>query len=211
MSLAEPQRASTLPAPRPVRPKFNSMLTSDRLREGSLIRTQSFMTTGKVKKNRKSVFRELGLDDDLSDASSFSQSVSSAQSPVMGAQRDSIYSDLSESPSKMSPPQWTTLGLGEGKKLDDDKLYVEEPENILPGGDALASGTWHSMITGSASSRPKVDVPATVPASAFSILNRFSVLLLIIAAVLPGYGFLAATARKTALQEARVDTSVPLR
>ncbi|CAI4217144.1 unnamed protein product [Parascedosporium putredinis] len=103
MSLAEPQRASTLPAPRPVRPKFNSMLTSDRLREGSLIRTQSFMTTGKVKKNRKSVFRELGLDDDLSDASSFSH-------------------DMSESPSKMSPPQWTALGLGEGKKLDDDKL-----------------------------------------------------------------------------------------
>lgn len=59
----QPHRSSTLPPPRPTRPKFNSMLTSDRLRESYLFRDPA-RTPDPLAKPRRSVFREVGLDDD---------------------------------------------------------------------------------------------------------------------------------------------------
>lgn len=49
--------------PVPVRPKFNSHITSDRLREGAGLRLPPFASN--IQKGRTSVFRELGLEDDL--------------------------------------------------------------------------------------------------------------------------------------------------
>lgn len=81
MAATEPHRASTLPISRPIRPKFNSRLTSDRLREGSLITTRSFITASTITKDRKSVFREVGLDDDSSDAGSPTETIPSVSTP----------------------------------------------------------------------------------------------------------------------------------
>ncbi|KAG6298608.1 hypothetical protein E4U09_000655 [Claviceps aff. purpurea] len=49
----------------PVRPKFNSHVTSDRLREGAgLYLPPMFQAPrGNIRKGRVSVFKELGLDD----------------------------------------------------------------------------------------------------------------------------------------------------
>ncbi|KAF2971055.1 hypothetical protein GQX73_g2505 [Xylaria multiplex] len=47
--------------PRFERPRFNSQVTSDRLEEGS--RFMAVPVSGKIRKGRKSVFREVGLDD----------------------------------------------------------------------------------------------------------------------------------------------------
>ncbi|KAG5950516.1 hypothetical protein E4U53_004919 [Claviceps sorghi] len=49
----------------PVRPKFNSHVTSDRLREGAgLYLPPLFQNpTSNIRKDRVSVFKELGLDD----------------------------------------------------------------------------------------------------------------------------------------------------
>ena len=66
---SQPHRANTLPAPRPQRPKFNSMLTSDRLRESYLYRPSSREQEA-PRRPRRSVFREIGLYDDESEASS---------------------------------------------------------------------------------------------------------------------------------------------
>ncbi|OAA80632.1 hypothetical protein LEL_00177 [Akanthomyces lecanii RCEF 1005] len=49
--------------PVPVRPKFNSHITSDRLREGAGLRLPPFASN--IQKGRTSVFREMGLEDDL--------------------------------------------------------------------------------------------------------------------------------------------------
>ncbi|KAG6001007.1 hypothetical protein E4U21_004785 [Claviceps maximensis] len=50
---------------RPVRPKFNSHLTSDRLREGAGLYLPPLFKSprGNIRKDRVSVFKELGLDD----------------------------------------------------------------------------------------------------------------------------------------------------
>ncbi|QPH00062.1 hypothetical protein C2857_003215 [Epichloe festucae Fl1] len=49
----------------PVRPKFNSHVTSDRLREGAGLYLPSLFRTpsSNIRKGRVSVFKELGLDD----------------------------------------------------------------------------------------------------------------------------------------------------
>ncbi|KAM3514772.1 hypothetical protein MY11210_001613 [Beauveria gryllotalpidicola] len=49
-----------------VRPKFNSHITSDRLREGACLCLLPFaVRVGNIQKDRRSVFRELGLEDDV--------------------------------------------------------------------------------------------------------------------------------------------------
>ncbi|ATY62294.1 kelch repeat [Cordyceps militaris] len=75
MSLAAPLPPSSRPSPSsptsgrlpvPVRPKFNSHITSDRLREGAGLRLPPFaLRASNIQKGRTSVFRELGLEDDL--------------------------------------------------------------------------------------------------------------------------------------------------
>ncbi|PHH67522.1 hypothetical protein CDD82_1390 [Ophiocordyceps australis] len=60
--------ASSLSSSIPSRPKFNSQRTSDRLREGAgLYLPPHFRASAKsnIPKDRVSVFKELGLDDDL--------------------------------------------------------------------------------------------------------------------------------------------------
>ncbi|KAJ6780249.1 hypothetical protein PWT90_10827 [Aphanocladium album] len=52
--------------PVPVRPKFNSHITSDRLREGAGLRLPPFaVRSSNIQKGRTSVFREMGLEDDM--------------------------------------------------------------------------------------------------------------------------------------------------
>lgn len=52
-------------APQPVRPKFNSHITSDRLREGAGLRLPPFaVRSSNIQKGRTSVFRE-ALEDDV--------------------------------------------------------------------------------------------------------------------------------------------------
>ncbi|KAM3443552.1 hypothetical protein MY4824_000438 [Beauveria thailandica] len=64
-SLSSPNTVgSSLPVP--VRPKFNSHITSDRLREGAGLRLPPFaVRVSNIQKDRRSVFRELGLEDDV--------------------------------------------------------------------------------------------------------------------------------------------------
>lgn len=50
----------------PVRPKFNSHITSDRLREGAgLVHPALNARASNIRKGRTSVFREMGLEDDV--------------------------------------------------------------------------------------------------------------------------------------------------
>lgn len=58
--------ASTSVLPVPVRPKFNSHITSDRLREGAGLRLPAFaVRSSNIQKGRTSVFREMGLENDM--------------------------------------------------------------------------------------------------------------------------------------------------
>ncbi|OAA64926.1 hypothetical protein ISF_04336 [Cordyceps fumosorosea ARSEF 2679] len=77
ISLAPPPPSGPSPSPAPapaaannslkipVRPKFNSHITSDRLREGAGLRLPPFaVRASNIRKGRTSVFHEMGLEDD---------------------------------------------------------------------------------------------------------------------------------------------------
>lgn len=72
ITLAPPPPSGPGPSPSagglpiPVRPKFNSHITSDRLREGAGLRLPPFaVRSSNIQKGRTSVFREMGLEDDM--------------------------------------------------------------------------------------------------------------------------------------------------
>src|SRR5687768_11071713 len=48
------------------RPKFNSQNTSDRLREGTVFDPPPFRMVGNIRKGRRSVFKETGLEEEFS-------------------------------------------------------------------------------------------------------------------------------------------------
>ncbi|KAK5987381.1 hypothetical protein PT974_11508 [Cladobotryum mycophilum] len=50
----------------PTRPKFHHQNTQDRLREGAGLYVALFKTNSNLQKGRRSVFKEMGLDSDLS-------------------------------------------------------------------------------------------------------------------------------------------------
>lgn len=89
-STPEPHRSNTLPATRPPRPKFNAMLTSDRLRESCLYRP----APAPPRRPRRSVFRETGLDDDASDSSSAAATPTSFRGEPFGAPSPDVKSSL---------------------------------------------------------------------------------------------------------------------
>lgn len=89
----EPHRSNTLPSTRPTRPRFNSMLTSDRLRESYLYRPSSRETEA-PRRPRRSVFREIGLDDAASDTSSAMSTPTSSPDDVF---------TVPSGPAKVSP------------------------------------------------------------------------------------------------------------
>ncbi len=61
-----PHGAPSSTGPHPVRPKFNSHITSDRLREGAgLVLPPFAVRTSNIRKGRTSVFREMGLEEDV--------------------------------------------------------------------------------------------------------------------------------------------------
>lgn len=100
---ADGHRSSSTP---PVRPKFNSHITSDRLREGTGLYMTLFKTTSNIQKGRRSVFKEMGLDDehdDNSDSHDQDHCVARAGSNSNSNSSNSIYTLGSQSP-LASPP-----------------------------------------------------------------------------------------------------------
>ncbi|KAL7922730.1 hypothetical protein ACQKWADRAFT_77512 [Trichoderma austrokoningii] len=63
----------------PARPSFNSQRTQDRLREGEGLYSMLFRTDSNLRRGRKSIFKETGLDDDS--ASDFTDVSVSIRSP----------------------------------------------------------------------------------------------------------------------------------
>ena len=117
---ADPQRSSSVPPP--IRPQFNSMLTSDRLRVGSGTSTPRFISAGKsTRKERKSIFKELGLDDD--DNFGYHQSASPSSSTPIPV---------------VSPPVVSSGTLG-GAALYDDRSPPSGPITGLVSDGGLGS------------------------------------------------------------------------
>jgi len=137
------------------RPRFNSLVTADRLEEGS--RLSGLPRTSKIRKGRRSVFREVGLEDDEehiqpSDAAQSRKEERLSQASTKRPPSDPIF------------PQY------ERKDSIGENSTSEKPQ-------------WLSRLA--SVKRPKIKSTATTPPRAMSGIHRLTLIALLIAVFLP--------------------------
>lgn len=165
-----------IPLRPPVRPKFHHHNTNDRIREGSG-RPLSVHMIGKIRKDRKSVFKELGLDTDDSDLGFTDERVfgeiTGLTSPVEKGDRSV----------RFSAERGSETGSDDGRGEQKGEGEVASPTS--PTGSQKSS--WYSRPT--PGRRPKIRTTASAPPPGMSGMSRLTTIALLIAVVLPGFGY----------------------
>lgn len=169
-----------VPLGRSTRPRFHHRCTEDRLREGSG-RPPSFSMSRKTTKERKSVFRELGLDTDdpsgpYSSEHEFAQVTGLASpttTPGPGAGNDHA-SDDGKVETERKPAQ-------QGQDDHDDEFAQS------PASPSTSQRPWYSRLT--RARRPRIKTVSSAPPPSLSTMTRLSSIALLIAVLLPGFSY----------------------
>ena len=171
-----PKRAAESPTQfsPPTRPKFNHQITTDRLREGSRHHL-SFSMISNIRKDRKSIFKELGLDTEEADVTDH-----------YGSERE--FGELTQ----LSPTTTTTENPSENPYEGGDDIRLRRSSStsqdtpFQPETSKSDKKSWYSKVV---SRRPKIKaVPSATP-STVSAMSRFTMMALIIAVALPGFSY----------------------
>ncbi|KAK0645761.1 hypothetical protein B0T16DRAFT_509581 [Cercophora newfieldiana] len=165
-----------IPLRPPVRPKFHHHNTNDRIREGSG-RPLSIHMIGKIRKDRKSVFKELGLDTDES-------GLGYADEKVFGEITGlSSPTDKGGRSARVSAERGSETGSDDGRGEQKGEGEVVSPTS--PTGSQKSS--WYSRLA--SGRRPKIRTAASAPPPGMAGLSRLTTIALLIAVVLPGFGY----------------------
>ncbi|KAI8629058.1 hypothetical protein F5Y19DRAFT_484987 [Xylariaceae sp. FL1651] len=139
------------------RPQFNSKVTSDRLRESS--RYVKLSMSGRIRKGRRSVFREIGLDND--------------------AESTEHHHDK---------PSFEEKERGETMELSSEPMPLTQERKDSIGGESRQEKTgWLSKLA--SRKRPRIKSAATAPPPTTGGLHRLSMTALCIAVVLPAISY----------------------
>lgn len=174
----------------PIRPKFHHKYTNDRIREGSGT-PPTFSMFSKIKKDRKSVFKELGLDDD-------------EPSPRYTSEHEFGYITGLSSPTTASTTHRSRArrvavdvsdsdGDGDDRRSECEKPRAEEREEQQSESESTRSPTtpsssskpWYAKLA--PGRRPRIKTVASAPPSTMS--SRLSTTALLIAVVLPAFSY----------------------
>ncbi|KAK4035008.1 hypothetical protein C8A01DRAFT_48726 [Parachaetomium inaequale] len=171
--------APEIPPSRPGRPRFHHRCTEDRIREGSG-RPPSFSMSGKIAKERKSIFRELGLDTDqpsgpYSSEHEFGEltglaSPTSTHAPGPGNDNTSDDGD----------------GEMEGQQTQQGQDDRAEPRSE-PASPSAAQRPWYARLP--RVRRPRIKTVSSAPPPSMSTITRLSSIALLIAVLLPGFSY----------------------
>ncbi|KAK4652209.1 hypothetical protein QC762_609110 [Podospora pseudocomata] len=169
-SSSDPEISST----RPARPKFHHRCTNDRIREGSGTPPLFFSMTGKIRKDRKSVFREVGLDTEEPSGPYFSEH------------------EFGEITGLASPTSTHRPDTAQGNTSDDGKDDTEQrqPRDELDEAESPTSPSqkpWYSRLT--PGRRPRVRTASSAPPPSVSSFTRLSTIALLIAVVIPAFSY----------------------
>ncbi|KAH6719053.1 hypothetical protein BKA61DRAFT_268821 [Leptodontidium sp. MPI-SDFR-AT-0119] len=150
------------------RPSFSSQKTTDRLRESERrpsISTSSAPKKKKIKQQRRSVFREEGLDD-------LSRSV---YQDGPGFDLRSLHEDAHKA---------GTEGGGDNEGVLRES---RQGENVRMEGGVGGGQSWYSKL--GKGSRPLIKSSATAPPGSFSSIPRVALIVFLIAVVVPGFRY----------------------
>lgn len=185
-SVNTPPSSHTSPTSNPSRPKFNSQNTQDRLREGQ--RRPSMFTS--IKKNRKSVFREVGLATE--DPGAISPRVMLEDPFKLENKNEGVAA-------AGGLPSLDTKGVGrgcttpsaheqserddeEGKSPDGAPPQPKEAEPPSPQSPTSKTPWYAKLATGR---RPRVRVGSSAPPSPFLGVSTMTMLALAVAVMAP--------------------------
>lgn len=141
----QPQRCEKGPPP-PARPKFNHQYTSDRLREG-LQTPPPFSMASNIRRDRKSIFKELGLDaDDPAD-------VSRAGTPIEG---DQVVPELTitTAPTTNHPTEESVLQSRDEAATGDKPTPTPKDARFSPRSSIASHGDEDGSSSSSSATRP---------------------------------------------------------
>ncbi|KAM0196710.1 hypothetical protein ACHAPI_005590 [Fusarium lateritium] len=183
MSMVKSPPPSNLGFLAPARPRFNSQRTSDRLREAQTFVTPPFKMGGAIRKGRRSVFKEVGLEHDLDSPTSASVS-SLLASELLDAHVDDKHlndtSDILQSPISNKP----NFEQDDGQEQDQD----QDSDDRRPRQSSLSSPkTWYAKLS-NPKGRPRIKSTSGV-SPGVSGLQRFTMLAILIAIVLPAFSW----------------------
>lgn len=185
--------STEIPSTGLARPKFHHRCTEDRLREGSA-RTPSFFISSRIAKNRKSVFRELGLDTDEPGGPYWSEQAFSEltglASPTSTHAPDEPDNDNAGAHGSRTETE-THQGRQQQQQQQQEGQDVQaEPPQSPTSQPASGPTRWYSRLT-TRVRRPRirtVSTSAPQPPS-LSTVTRLSTMALLIAVLLPGFSY----------------------
>ena len=148
------------------RPKFNHQNTGDRLREGSG-RPSSFFMVSKIRKDRKSIFKEIGLDTDVAEEYRSEKEFGE----LTGLSRSTTFENISE------------RGYDE-KERRGSRSSQEDP--FSPQSPTSKDKAWYSKLV---TRRPRIKTVPSAPPATVTSMSRFTAMALIIGVALPGLSY----------------------
>lgn len=169
-----------VPSNRHVRPKFHHRCTMDRLREGSG-RPPSFPMSRKVSKDRKSIFRELGLDTD------------EPRGPYSSEREFTEITGLASPTSTHVPETGDDNRSGDGKGITERQPTEHEGQDDRygfpqsPSSQSTSQGPWYSKLP--QVRRPRIKTASSAPPPSLSTITKLSTIALLIAVLLPGFSY----------------------
>ncbi|KAK4188754.1 hypothetical protein QBC35DRAFT_495491 [Podospora australis] len=209
-----PQIPSTTHQQHPSRPKFHHRCTNDRIREGSArpYPLSMLSMTGKIRKDRKSVFKELGLDttDETTHHSPSSYTSEHEFGQITGLSSPTSPSSTinrSAAPDQQQQQQQhQRLDTQHQNQDDDDERKSETgtattadslqspPTSPTSATSSRSNRPWYTRLTplGGRTSRPRVRTVSSAPppsVSATLSFTRFSAIALLIAVVIPAFSY----------------------
>lgn len=176
---------------RVVRPKFNQRVTQDRLRE-AVRKPSVFYMFSKIRKDRKSVFKEVGLA--LEDGSAMADDKQHTVKVEDGLVSLAAPLDM-KSAEAGSTTEHTHTKDKDGKARVNDisarpskqeySAPMSQPEPLSP--QSLTSKTpWYAKVA--IGRRPRVRTESSAPPTSFQGLSRLTMIVLALALVIPIYG-----------------------
>lgn len=170
------------------RPKFNSQNTSDRLREGTVFDPPPFRMVGNIRKGRRSVFKETGLEEEFSSEPKTSHSSSDNEHELytvndeksfgvitgLRSERRDVAASKPESPQSQNTEQkqhQRSGSSGSGTKLR--RRQTSDPDQ-----------PWYARLYKS-DGRPRVQAASDAPPGGSTGLPRFTMIALLIAIIIP--------------------------
>ncbi|KAK3390762.1 hypothetical protein B0H63DRAFT_557672 [Podospora didyma] len=163
----------------PSRPRFHHQYTNDRIREGSG-RPPSFSMVGKIRKDRKSVFKELGLDTEELVESYLTEKEFGELTglPSPSTARNSEQDRETESDDGKAE-------TGRPSRYDDSQSAPTSPRS--PASQKSSSSPWYAKLA--PGRRPRIRSASSAPPPGMSSFSRISTIAILIAVVIPAFNY----------------------